>query len=154
MKKTSSPRRIAREYAMKGIYQWLINPDRTPHLIERHLFEEQKPLSGSALELFSSLLFGSIKESSHLEQLIAPFCDRPVCELSPIERSIVLAGSFEILHHKETPCPVIINEFIEIAKVFGGTDGHKFVNGVLDKLAIQERGQELEAWKKNKMGPK
>jgi N utilization substance protein B len=66
-------------------------------------------------------------------------------ELSPIEAGVLLLGSFELIHHPETPYRVIINEAIELAKAFGGTDGHKYVNGVLDKIAAQVRAQEVNA---------
>ena len=76
---------------------------------------------------------------------IAAHIDRPYEELSPIEAGVLLLGSFELIHHPETPYRVIINEAIELAKRFGGTDGHRFVNGVLDRLAAQVRETEIAA---------
>ena len=80
--------------------------------------------------------------------LLAPFYDRDASEVSPVERAIMLMAAFELTAHPQTPCPVIINEAIEIAKTFGGTDGHKFVNGVLDKLAPSLRAAEVKANKR------
>ena len=152
-KRSLNTRRGARECAMQGVYQWLMNRERTPTSIESHLMEERMFAKDPLHELFRGLLLGTIREHAVLEEKIEPFSDRPICELSPVERSILLVGAFELLHHRETPCPVIINEFIEIAKSFGGTDGHKFVNGILDKLALHERGDELKSSRYGKPVP-
>ena len=85
------------------------------------------------------------------EQLQA-FLDRPFAELSPIEASILLAGAFELANYQQTPYRVIINEAIELTKGFGGTDGHKYVNGVLDKLAFKLRPVEVEAKRAERRG--
>jgi len=78
---------------------------------------------------------------------IAPLLDRPLAELSPIERGILLIGVYELLHCPDVPWRVAINEGVELAKKFGGTDGHKYINGVLDKLAQDVRSVEIEAAK-------
>jgi N utilization substance protein B len=74
-----------------------------------------------------------------------PHLERDINELSPIEFSVLLLGAFELSRHPEVPYRVVINESVELAKTFGGTDGHKFVNGVLDKLAVQFRAIEVSA---------
>jgi N utilization substance protein B len=93
--------------------------------------------------LFSDLLRGALSQHADLEALIAPHLDRPMAELSPVEFAVLLLGTFELSRHPEVPYKVIINEAVELAKTFGGTDGHKFVNGVLDKLAPQLRAVEF-----------
>jgi N utilization substance protein B len=86
-----------------------------------------------------------MKEAPGLREKFTPFVDRPLAELSPIEHGILLIGSFELIHHVEVPYRVAINEAVELAKSFGGTDGFKFVNGVLDKLAAETRAAEARA---------
>ena len=92
---------------------------------------------------FSALLSGSIRESQHLEALLQPYLDRKCSELSPIERAILFIAAYELENELEVPYRVVINEAVELAKSYGGTDGFKYVNGVLDKLAGSTRPNEL-----------
>ncbi len=85
-----------------------------------------------------------VREADDLRERFTPFIDRPLTELSPIEHGILLIGSFELVNHIEVPYKVAINEAVELAKSFGGTDGFKFVNGVLDKVAAQARPMETK----------
>ena len=80
-----------------------------------------------------------------LQEHLQPCLDRPFAELSPVESGILLLGAYELINDPQTPYRVIINEAIELTKKFGGTDGHKYVNGVLDKLAASLRTAEVEA---------
>jgi N utilization substance protein B len=89
------------------------------------------------------MLRGAIKDATALEARIQPCLDRPLGELSPVERAILLLATYEFVHHVEIPYRVVINEAIELAKGYGGTDGYKYVNGVLDKLAAQVRTLEV-----------
>ena len=82
---------------------------------------------------------------AHAARAFHAHVDRPLAELSPVEHGILLIGSFELIHHVEVPYKVAINEAVELAKSFGGTDGFKFVNGVLDKLAADVRAHEVQA---------
>lgn len=135
-----SPRRRAREFALQGLYQWQLAGHDVP-AIEAHLagvagFEKiDRPL-------FDLLLRGAIAEAAELQALIEPQLDRAYAELSPVERAILLLATFELKRHVEAPYKVVINEAIELAKSYGGTDGHKYVNGVLDKLAVLMRPEE------------
>ncbi len=88
---------------------------------------------------------GVTAEYDALVELVSPELDRRAAELSPIERAILVIGAWELAHRPEIPCRVVINEAIELAKSYGGTDGHKFVNGVLDKLAATLRAAEMDA---------
>jgi len=92
--------------------------------------------------LFDLLLRGTTTEAAELQAHIEPLLDRPYAELSPVERAILLLAAFELKRHVEAPYKVVINEAIELAKDYGGTDGHKYVNGVLDKLAALMRPEE------------
>jgi N utilization substance protein B len=138
-----SPRHRARELALQGIYQWRITSGDEAQ-IEKQMHAE-KNLGRYDKELFSKLLRGALSRHADLEALIAPHLDRPLDVLSPVEFAVLLLGAFELSQHPEVPYKVIINEAVELAKTFGGTDGHKFVNGVLDKLAPQLRALEFSA---------
>lgn len=136
-------RRRAREFAVQGIYQWQLN-GLTASAIEAHL-KENDSFRKADEALFRTLLFGVINYHTDLDVALARFYERAPDEVSPVERAILRMGALELLRHPETPSPVIINEAIEIAKTFGGTDGHRFVNGVLDKLAAEVRAEEKQA---------
>jgi N utilization substance protein B len=94
---------------------------------------------------YDALLHGSITEASALDALITPLLDRPLVELSPIEHGVLWIGVYEFQHCPDVPWRVVLNECIELAKSFGGTDGHKYVNGVLHQLAAQLRPVEVAA---------
>ena len=94
------------------------------------------------------LLYGAIKDSLALRDSMSPLIDRNIAELSPIEHGILLIGAFELKNNMEIPYRVVINEAVELAKSFGGIDGHKYVNGVLDKLAVKFREEEVGANKR------
>ncbi|MHB1237902.1 MAG: transcription antitermination factor NusB [Gallionella sp.] len=136
-----SPRHRARELALQGIYQWRVTAGDEAK-IEKQIHAE-KNLGRYDKELFSRLLRGSLSLHAELEELLAQHIDRPLEELSPVEFAVLLLGAFELSRQVEVPYKVVINEAVELAKTFGGTDGHKFVNGVLDKLAPQLRALEF-----------
>ncbi|WP_374267026.1 transcription antitermination factor NusB [Zoogloea sp.] len=138
-----SPRRRAREFALQGVYQWLLNQSALT-AIESQM-SEVGGFDKCDRDLFVGLLRGTISNAPELQVGFAPYIERPLNELSPIERGILLISTFELIHRPDTPYRVIINEAIELAKGYGGTDGHKFVNGVLDKLAAHVRADEVEA---------
>jgi len=136
-----SPRHRARELALQGVYQWRVTAGEEAQ-IEKQILAE-KNLGRYDKELFSKLLRGTLSQHAGLEALLAPCLDRPLAELSPVEFSVLLLGAFELSQHLEVPYKVVINEAVELAKTFGGTDGHKYVNGVLDKLVPQARAPEF-----------
>jgi N utilization substance protein B len=138
-----SLRHRARELAMQGIYEWRLS-GKSAKLIE-NVTRAEKSLGRYDTEFFGQLLNGAIAENEALSAQIAPHLDRTVKELSPVEFSVLLLGAYELTHHPEVPYRVVINEAVELAKTFGGSDGHKFVNGVLDKLAAQVRATEVKA---------
>ena len=138
-----STRRRSREYALQGLYQWQLS-GKDPVMIATELSEDEE-FGKSDVEYFRTLLNGAIASAPELESYISPFLDRAVKELSPVERGILLLGGYELLRELEVPYRVVINEAVELAKVYGGTDGHKYVNGVLDKLAARLRQIEVSA---------
>lgn len=137
-----SSRRRAREFAVQGIYQWLLTHESVA-AIERFLQDSTTAFVRADEELFRTILIGAIKGVDALNVALRPHVDRELTEVSPVELAILYVGAYEIIHMPQTPYPVIINESIELAKTFGGTDGHKFVNGVLDKLAAVAREAEI-----------
>lgn len=142
-----SARRRAREFALQGIYAWLVRGDaglQDAGEIDAHIRDDEE-FSDADATWFKTLLHGVLREAPSLRERFMPYVDRPLEELSPIEHGILLIGSFELIHHLEVPYKVAINEAVELAKSFGGTDGFKFVNGVLDKMAADVRPQELQA---------
>ena len=132
-----SARRRSREFVLQGLYQWRVG-GADEAAIEAHL-PEMEDFAKADREFFVGTLRGVIAQSEKLTIEISAHIDRPFAELSPVEACVLLMGSFELVHHPETPYRVIINECIELAKSFGGTDGHKYVNGVLDKVAAAVR---------------
>ena len=138
-----SPRRRAREFALQGLYQWQMTGADAAE-IRRNLSELEGygAADGAFLE---AELDGVIGEAEGLRALLEPLADRKWEEVSPVEKSILLIGAWEIAHVPELPYRVSINEAIELAKRFGGTDGHKYVNGILDRVASAVRPEEAAA---------
>ena len=136
-------RRRSREFAVQGLYQWQLT-GKDPTIIAAELAETEG-FDKSDVGYFRTLLHGAVDCSKELEEIITPSLDRKFVELSPVERGILLLGGYELMRELEVPYRVVINEAVELAKVYGGTDGHKFVNGVLDKLAGRLRRIEVEA---------
>jgi len=138
-------RHKARELALQGLYQWLLAEEHADE-IRMHL-AEFKGYDKADQKYLERLLNGVIADAPELEAAFSPLLDRPVGELSPVERGVLLIGTYELAHVPDVPYRVVINEAVELAKSFGGTDGHKYVNGVLDKLAASLREAEVEARK-------
>ena len=141
--KSRTPRHRAREFALQGLYQWLLN-NEDAGTIEAHLREAHGFDKADAAH-FDALLYGTIKDAPALRIELTPLIDRPLDLLSPIEHAVLLIGAFELTNHVEIPYKVVINEAVELAKSFGGIDGHKYVNGVLDKFSAKVRRLEIDA---------
>ena len=136
-----SGRRRSREFALQALYQWLLAGTSLADL-EKQVAEMDGYKHADA-KLFSALLAGVMKHHDAHAEALAPHLDREWKDVSPIERAILLIGAHELIAMKETPYRVAINESIELGKVFGGTDGHKYVNGILDRLAATVRTEEI-----------
>lgn len=145
VKKVKAPpknaRRRSREFALQGLYEWLVSGDDAG-VIDAHVrgfdsFDKaDKPH-------FDAIFHGVINDKAMLDELLVPLIDRPTTQLSPVEHAALLLGAYELKHHLEIPYRVVINESVELAKQYGGTDGFRYVNGVLDKLAARIRTVEL-----------
>lgn len=138
-----SQRRRARELALQGLYQWLIAGGEAS-AIDAQLREHEGYAKCDSLH-FDALLRGSIETAAALDAALARHVDRKTSELSPIEHAVLMIGAYELQHCLDIPYKVAINEAVELAKAFGGTDGHKYVNGVLDKVAVDLRAAEVQA---------
>jgi N utilization substance protein B len=143
LNKAKSTRRRSREVALQGLYEWLISGAEAK-VIEAHM-REQEGFDKIDTAHFDALLHGCINEAADLDSVLAKHVDRKTTELSPIEHAVLMIGAYELKHCIDVPYKVAINEAVELAKSFGGTDGHKYVNGVLDKAAIDLRRVEVEA---------
>lgn len=139
----TSPRRRARELVLQGLYQRQLSGNAA-HDVRAQLVESQG-YAHADQAFFEELWSGASGEFDALLVALAPALDRASAELSPVERAIIAIGAWELAHRPDTPYRVVINEAVELAKSYGGTDGYKFVNGVLDKYASTVRAVEIAA---------
>lgn len=138
---TKSPRRRSREFALQALYQWQLAQPSLGDLEKQ--FTTMEGFDRADAKLFDTLLSGVMKHHAAYEQALATHLDRGWADVSPVEKAILLIGAHELIGMPETPYRVAINEAIELGKTFGGTDGHKYVNGILDRLAGAVRGEEI-----------
>jgi len=139
----AAERHKARHYAMQALYQWHM-AEAPVNQIEAE-FRADYDFSHVDLEYFQALLHGVPASVTELEAALEPLLDRKLDDLDPIERSLLRMGTWELLHRMDVPWKVVINEAVSLAKKFGATDSHKYINGVLDKVARQLRKAETEA---------
>ncbi len=142
-----SARRRARELALQAVYGWLLHRDASLNdvgVIDAHI-QDSAGFNAADTRWYGVLFTGVSRHAEALRATFVPYIDRDLEELSPIEHSILLIACYELVHHIDVPYRVVINEAVELAKGFGGTDGFKFVNSVLDKVALDVRGPEVKA---------
>lgn len=138
----TSPRARAREFALQAIYQYMVGKNDMSE-VDRFT----RDLDGfhkCNAEHYDAIIYGCAREASALNAELVKYLDRPWNEISPIEHAVMWIGTYEYLHCTDVPWRVVLNECIELAKTFGGTDGHKYVNGVLNKLGKALRPNELD----------
>jgi N utilization substance protein B len=138
-----SARRRAREFALQGVYEWLLN-GADAGVVDAHV-REQEGFDKCDAAHFDLLLHGVLRDAAAIDALLAAHIDRRAELLSPVEHAALMIGTFELMRCIDIPYKVAINEAVELAKSFGGTDGHKYVNGVLDKVATELRSIEVLA---------
>ncbi len=139
--KISQNRRKSRELVLKAVYRGMINASELKQVISDAKEDPEYIKADEAY--FRQLLDGVTTKTDDLDTQIAVFIDRKITELSPIEHAILRISSFELMFDASIPYRVAINEGVELAKLYGGVDGHKYINGVLDKIAAQARPQEF-----------
>ncbi len=137
-----SRRGLARRITVQALYQWLIN-EATPEALMRQFREQEAGLGRADPEYFEELLNGCVEHAADLTIALAPHLDRPLSQLDPVEHAVLLLGAYELNHRPDVPWKVVVNEAVNLAKLFGAEDGFKFVNGVLDKLAHEVRAAEM-----------
>ncbi|MFN0184957.1 MAG: transcription antitermination factor NusB [Aquabacterium sp.] len=147
-----SPRRRSREAALQGLYEWMLGRGDAG-VIDAHI-REMEGFGRCDAAHFDALLHGCLREAQALDIVLARHIDRKVAELSPVEHGVLWIGAYELQHCLDVPYKVAINEAVELAKTFGGTDGHKYVNGVLDKAAAELRAAEVAAARAGYKGDK
>lgn len=139
----AAERHKARHYAMQALYQWHMAAAPVGQIEAE--FRADYDFAHVDLEYFQALLHGVPASVTELEAVFEPLLDRKLDELGPVERSLLRMGTWELRHRVDVPWKVVINEAVSLAKKFGATDSHKYVNGVLDKVARQLRKAETEA---------
>ena len=128
---------------MQALYQWQLTAQSYAELLNQ--YAQDDGFADADREYFESLLKGTTESSESLDAEIGSLVDRPVAQLDPVEHAVLMIGVYELKHCIDIPYRVAINEGVELAKSFGGTDGHKYVNGVLDKAAADLRPDEVAA---------
>lgn len=139
----SNARSLARERAMQALYQWQMTGE-SPDEIEKQFIEEQG-MKGVDKKYFSELLREVPSRQDELDAHGAEVLDRPLAQVDPVEQAILRIGIYELQQRIDIPYRVVINEMVELAKQFGAEQGHKFINGTLDKLAKKLRSVEVNA---------
>jgi len=138
---SKSERSRAREFALQALYQTLVGKNEVSDI---DLFtRDLAGFSKSDSVHFDALLHGCTDEAAALDALLLPLLDRPFSEISPVEHAVLWIGTYELKHCLDVPWRVVLNECVELAKEFGGTDGHKYVNAVLNGLAPSLRADEI-----------
>jgi N utilization substance protein B len=133
-------RSIARKLAMQALYQWQLTQQSAAEI--RKQFLESEESAGVDREHFEELLSRTIAQHDELEGALAPFLDRPLDQLDPVETAILLIGTYELRGRVDIPYRVVINEAVDLCKRFGATDAHKYINAVLDRAARELRAAE------------
>lgn len=146
----ASSRRRSRELALQGLYQWIYTGSTAAQVLKN--LSELEGFREADREFLEAELKGAIAEAHGLRKHLEPLGDRKWDDVSPVEKGILLLGAWELVHQKEIPYRVTINEAVELGKRFGGTDGHKYVNGVLDRLAANVRADEFAQKGKRRNG--
>lgn len=133
-------RSVARKLAMQALYQWQLNGQPATEIVRQFLEDEDS--GGADREYLTELIKGCVNGSEAINIAIAPFIDRPLNQLDPVETAILMIGLFELQNRIDVPYRVVINEAVDLCKRFGATDAHKYVNAVLDRASREIRAAE------------
>ena len=139
----SQARTNARKAAVQALYQWQMAGHDLSE-IERQFLEDER-LKNAQKSYFVELFYGVPKNLDAIDLALSEFVDRPVDTIDPVERAILRIGAYELLHRPDMPYRVVLNESINLAKYFGADGSHKYVNGILDKIAQQKRAAEIKS---------
>lgn len=133
-------RSVARKLAMQALYQWQLNGQPVADVTRQFLESDES--GGVDREYFTELIKGCIDDRERIQLAIAPFIDRPLDQLDPVETAILMIGVFELRSRVDVPYRVVINEAVDLCKRFGATDAHKYINAVLDRASREFRSAE------------
>ena len=133
VERKSGARKVARKLALQALYRWQLNACEWQDLVSEFATDADMPRADA--EYFQALIVAITRSHDELDAALAPLLDRSPAQLDPVEHALLLIGSYELQHRPEVPFRVVINEAVNLARRFGATDGHKFVNGVLDRAA-------------------
>jgi len=125
---------------MQGLYEWQMADNAPQDILAR--YREQQDFDKADSEYFTTLLLGVVEHREQIDQALMPLLSRPLKEVDPVELSLLRLAAYELMQRPDVPYRVVINEAVELCKTFGAEAGHKFVNGILDKLALQWRSAE------------
>ncbi|MFI4869399.1 MAG: transcription antitermination factor NusB [Steroidobacterales bacterium] len=140
VERNSGARTVARKLALQALYRWQLNACEWQDLVQE--FAADPDMLRADAGYFQGLIAAICRTHDELDAALAPLLDRKPAQLDPIEHALLLIGSYELQHRPEVPFRVVINEAVNLARRFGATDGHKFINGVLDRAARLWRVQE------------
>ncbi len=133
----------SRQLALQALYQWQLASQNIKDIIQQ--FKDDEPPNSYEEAYFADLVRGVPTHLNELDKALAPYLDRAILSVDPVERAALRLGAYELAHHPEVPYRVAINEAVELTKMFGAEDGHKYINGVLDKLARKLRSAEIKS---------
>jgi N utilization substance protein B len=136
-----SRRGLARRLTVQALYQWLVN-ETAPERMLKELRDEDS-LGRADVDYFKALLHGCVRESGMLTDTFSEYLDRKLEQLDPVERAVLMLGSYELMFCPDVPWKVVVNESVNLCKMFGGEDSYKYINGVLDKVARTVRATEV-----------
>ena len=139
----TAQRRSARSFALQALYQWQMAGQPVNEIDAQ--FRVDNDMRNTDVRLFSELLVGVASRKSELDEQFKPFLDRELNDLDPVELAVLRIGAYELTQRMEVPYRVATNESVELAKTFGATESHRYVNGILDKLAQRVRMAEIRA---------
>lgn len=139
----SQARTNARRSAVQALYQWQMTGQNLSE-IERQFLEEER-LKNAQKSYFTELFYGVPKNLVAIDEALSEFVDRPVEKIDPVERAILRIGVYELMHRLDMPYRVVLNEGINLAKDFGADGSHRYINGILDKVAQKQRALEIKA---------
>lgn len=137
----SKARSRARRLAMQGLYEWQMSDNAPQDIVAS--YRQQHDLKNVDEEYFKILLLGVPEQAQEIDEALSPYVSRPLLEVDPIELAILRLATYELIYRLDIPYRVVINEALELAKTFGAEGGHKFVNGILDKVAAKIRAIEI-----------
>ncbi len=150
MSKSFQPkaRRKTRGFLLQAIYEWQVNKTPINELEAR--YRAQPEMEGSDFDYFHAVLHGVLDNAVDIDQLYEPYLDRHLDNLYMIEKAILRMGAYELKERLDVPYQVVLNEGIELAKVYGAEESHKYVNGILDRLSQRIRRTEFEAYRQRR----